>query len=78
MPDVDFQLEDSQGENTQQTLNATWVLKVPDTLSPESLVQDMGNNTINAIQEPGSEEKEHPSIQPVQDSAENISTVEQE
>ena len=58
-----------------KTLIAVQVLTVPDTLSLESLVQDTGNNTINAIQEPGSEEKEHPSIQTTQDSAEN--TVEQ-
>ena len=60
VPDVDFQLEDSPGENT---------------LSLESLVQDTGNDTINAIQEPGSDEQDHLSIQTAQDSADNIITV---
>ena len=78
MPDVDFQLEDSQGKNTLETLNAAQVLTVPDTLSLESLVQDTGNNTINTIQEPGSDEKEHPSVQTAQDTVENIGTAEQE
>ena len=78
MPDVDFQLDDSQGECTRETLNAAQVFTVPDTLPLESLVQDTSNNTINAIQEPRSEEQDHPSAQMAQDLAENIITVEQE
>ena len=46
VPDVDFHLDDSQGEPTQETPNAAQVSILPDTLSLESLVQDTGNNTI--------------------------------
>ena len=76
VPDVDFQLDDSQSEPTQETLNSAQVIIVPNTLSPESLVQDTGNNTTNAIQEPGSEEQDHAPAQTEQDSVENIITAE--
>ena len=58
VPDVDFQLEGSQGEHTQETLNAAQVFTVPDTPSLESLFQDTSKKTIDAIQEPGSEEQD--------------------
>ena len=78
MPDVDFQLDESQGEPTQETLNAAQVFTVPDTPSLESLLQDTGNKTIDAIQELGSEEQDHPPARTEQDSAENIVTSEQQ
>ena len=59
MPDVDFKSEESQGEPTQKTLNAAQLFTVPDTPSLESLFQDTSNKTIDAIQEPGSEEQDN-------------------
>ena len=78
VPDVDFQLDESQGEPLQEMLNAAQVFTVPDTLSLESLAQDTSNKIINAIQEPGLEEQDHLPAQTEQDLAENIVTSDQQ